>query len=258
MRQCDKRIIISIGAFIFALPVIFTVVLSFWNKEVTLACWNSLFFDCFIFYPMFWNSIIYSVVITIVQLIVTIPCAFGMVMAKCKWKKVVFWMDLCLMMLPLQATILPNYIGLRELNLLNTRTGIIVPMIFSVFGIIVMYQYIKKMDIDTIEAARLETSSIIQILMRVVIPEKKVCIFAVALFIFADSFNMLEQPMLFLNNDHLRTLAVFIPNAVEYEGNVLFPAAVIYMIPVLLLYLLFGKNLEECMLMQTGKKAGKL
>jgi multiple sugar transport system permease protein len=56
---------------------------------------------------------------------------------------------------------------------------------------------------------------------------------------------MVEQPMLFLEDDRLKTLSVFIANAADYEGSVLYPAAVIFMIPVLILYLFFQENLEK-------------
>ena len=78
-----------------------------------------------------------------------------------------------------------------------------------------------------------------------VVPQLRVCIFAVALFVFADCWNMLEQPMLFLKDTTLQTVPVVISNAAEYAGSVMFPAAVIFMVPVLLIYLFFSENLEK-------------
>jgi len=204
-----------------------------------------LLFDCFVFYPMFWNSVIYAAVITIVQLAVIIPCAFGFSQAKFKGKGVLFTFYIVLMMMPLQVTILPNYIGLRDMGLIDTPFGIIFPMVFSPFGVVVMHQYMKNIDNSVIEATRLETSSVIRIMLTSVISQMRVCIFAVVLFTFADCWNMVEQPMLFLKDDSLKTLSVFITNAQNYEGEVLFPAAVIFIVPVLLLYLFFNENLEK-------------
>ena len=73
----------------------------------------------------------------------------------------------------------------------------------------------------------------------------KICIFAVILFVFAESWNMLDQPLLFLNDDKLRTLPTLIGNADKYAGNILFPAAVISIIPILLLYNFFSDNLKK-------------
>jgi multiple sugar transport system permease protein len=108
-----------------------------------------------------------------------------------------------------------------------------------------MNQYMKNIDNSVIEATRLETDSVFRIMITAVIPQIKVCIFAVVLFVFADCWNMVEQPMLFLEDDSLKTLSVFIANASDYEGTVLYPAAVIFMIPVLILYLFFQENLEK-------------
>ena len=235
-------VVFSLLAVVSILPVIATILLSFSNG---FQCYIDLLFDCFVFYPMFWNSVIYAAVITIVQLLVIIPCAFGFSQAKFKGKGVLFTFYIVLMMMPLQVTILPNYIGLRDMGLIDTPLGIILPMIFSPFGVVVMHQYMKNIDNSVIEATRLETSSVIRVMLTSVIPQMRVCIFAVVLFTFADCWNMVEQPMLFLKDDSLKTLSVFITIAQNYEGEVLFPAAVIFIIPVLLLYLFFNENLEK-------------
>lgn len=241
MKKLIAVIFVLLSA-VFILPVIATILLSF---ESGFQGYIDLLFDCFVFYPMFWNSVIYAAVITIVQLAVIIPCAFGFSQAKFKGKAVLFTFYIVLMMMPLQVTILPNYIGLRDMGLIDTPFGIILPMIFSPFGAVVMHQYMKNIDNSVIEATRLETNSVIRVMLTSVIPQMRVCIFAVVLFTFADCWNMVEQPMLFLKDDSLKTLSVFITNAQNYEGEVLFPAAVIFIIPVLLLYLFFNENLEK-------------
>lgn len=233
-------------ALIFIFPVAATVALSFKSGGgLSLKPYADLLFDCFVFYPMFWNSMLYATAITIAQLAVIIPCAFGFSWAKFRGKSVLFVFYIVLMMMPLQVTILPNYIGLRDLGLINTPWGIILPMIFSPFGVVVMHQYMKNIDSSLIDATRLETNSIFRVIFTGVIPQIRVCVFAVILFVFADCWNMVEQPMLFLKDDNLKTLSVFIENAQGYIGEVLFPAAVIFMIPVLILYLFFSENLEK-------------
>lgn len=244
MRKLNA-VIFTLLAAVFFLPIISTVVLSFSAEGMlSLQPYADLLFDCFVFYPMFWNSVIYAVVITLVQLVVIIPCAFGFSQAKFKGKGALFVFYIVLMMMPLQVTILPNYIGLRDMGLIDTPLAIILPAIFSPFGVVVMNQYMKSIDNSVIEAMRLETNSVIRIMLTAVVPQLRVCVFAVVLFVFADCWNMVEQPMLFLKTDSLKTLSVFITNE-NYEGNVLFPAAMMFLIPVLLLYLFFNENLEK-------------
>lgn len=239
-------ILIFAVALIFIAPVIATLALSFCpDNHFSVSGYVDLFFDCFIFYPMFRNSVIYAAVITLVQLLVIIPCAFGFSQAKFRGKGVLFVFYIILMMMPLQVTILPNYIGLRDMGLIDTPWAIILPMIFSPFGVVVMHQYMRNIDNSIIEAARLETNSIIRIILTSVIPQIRVCIFAVVLFVFSDCWNMVERPMLFLKQNELKTMSVFIANAGDYEGYLLFPAAVIFIIPVFLLYLFFNEYLEK-------------
>jgi len=242
-----KKIVLILCAAVFFLPIIMTFGMSFAdeNTRPTMQNYADLLFNCFIFYPMFWNSVLYAVVITAVQLLVIVPCAFGFTQAKFRGKGALFVFYIILMMMPLQVTILPNYIGLRDIGLINTQWAIILPAIFSPFGVVVMRQYMQSTDNSIIEACRLETNSIIRIIVNTVIPQIKICIFAVILFVFADCWNMLEQPLLFLNDDNLRTLPVFLGSAGKYAGNVLFPAAVLFIIPILLLYNFFSDSLEK-------------
>lgn len=245
MRKINA-FVFTVLALIFVLPVAATAVFSFESDGIfSLQGYADLLFDCFVFYPMFWNSVLYAAAITIAQLTVIIPCAFGFSQARFRGKGVLFVFYIVLMMMPLQVTILPNYIGLRDMGLIDHPLGIILPMIFSPFGVVVMHQYMKNIDNSIIEATRLETNSIFRVMLTGVIPQIRVCIFAVILFVFADCWNMVEQPMLFIKDNSLKTMSVFITNAQEYTGEVLFPAAVIFIIPVLILYLFFNENLEK-------------
>lgn len=245
MRKINA-FVFTVLALVFVLPVAATAALSFESDGgFSLQGYADLLFDCFVFYPMFRNSVLYAAAITIAQLAVIIPCAFGFSQARFRGKGVLFVFYIVLMMMPLQVTILPNYIGLRDMGLINHPLGIILPMIFSPFGVVVMHQYMKNIDNSIIEAARLETNSIFRVMFTGVIPQIRVCIFAVILFVFADCWNMVEQPMLFLKDNSLKTMSVFITNAQDYTGEVLFPAAVIFIIPVLILYLFFNENLEK-------------
>lgn len=246
MKKILLSLILILMALAFVFPVGMTIVQSFGSGEtIQITGYLDLFLDCFVFYPMFWHSVLYSVSITALQLVVIIPCAFGFIHGNFKGRKLLYVFYIILMMMPLQVTILPNYIGLRDLGLLDTPMSIILPMIFSPFGVIVMHQYMKNMDDSVIEAARMETSSIIRILITAVVPQLRVCIFAVVMFVFAETWNMLEQPMLFLKDNNLKTLTVMFTQTDKFTSEILYSAAVIFMIPVLLLYLFFNENLEQ-------------
>ncbi len=246
MKHTLLKILLLLLAGVFFLPTLATILLSFYaNGTIGISGYDTLFFECFKFYTMFWNSVIYAYTITLLQLVVILPAAFAFSFARFRMKEALFFFYVILMMMPLQVMILPNYIGLRDMGILNTRAGIILPMIFSPFGVVVLRQYMKNLDTSSIEAMRLETNSIIRILLHAVAPQVKVCLYAVALFVFAECWNMLEQPMLLLQNENLKTLTVFFSNPNEFGDLVLYPASVLFMIPILLLYLFFHRELER-------------
>ena len=245
MKTFFKLLLILLAA-VFFLPTLATILLSFFaDGSIQISGYDDLFFDCFIFYKMFWNSVLYAYSITLLQMIVILPAAFAFTFASFRGKGALFFFYVILMMMPLQVMILPNYIGLRDMGILNTRLGIILPMIFSPFGVVVLRQYMKNVDGSMIEAMRLETNSIIRILLHAVAPQVKVCLYAVGIFVFAECWNMLEQPMLLLQDDSLKTLTVFFSNQATYGEHILYPASVIFMIPILLLYLFFHNELER-------------
>ena len=246
MKHTILKILLLLLAGVFFLPTLATILLSFYaNGTIGISGYDTLFFECFKFYTMFWNSVFYAYTITLLQLVVILPAAFSFSFARFRMKEALFFFYVILMMMPLQVMILPNYIGLRDMGILNTRAGIVLPMIFSPFGVVVLRQYMKNIDSSSIEAMRLETNSIIRILLHAVAPEVKVCLYAVALFVFAECWNMLEQPMLLLQDENLKTLTVFFSTSNEYGDLVLYPASVLFMIPILLLYLFFHRELER-------------
>lgn len=246
MKRNLLKVCLLVLAAVFFLPAAATVMLSFlFEGSLTLSGYDALFFDCFTFYTMFWNSVIYAFIITALQLVVVLPAAFAFSFAKFRGKEALFFFYMVLMMMPLQVMILPNYIGLRDMGILNTRAGIILPMIFSPFGVVVLRQYMKNMDASVIESMRMETNSMLRILLHAVAPQVKVCLYAVGIFAFADCWNMLEQPMLLLQDENLKTLTVFFSQTEKYGERVLYPASVVFMIPILLLYLFFHRELER-------------
>lgn len=240
------KVAIFLLAVIFLVPVFLTVIQSVQiDGKLSMKGYQELFFNCFPFYRLFWNSVIYAVSITIGSLVISILAAFSFKFAHFRGKNILYVLYIIIMMMPLQVMVLPNYIGLRDMGLLNTRMAIILPLIFSPFAVVVIHQYMREIDSSVVEAARLETNSVVSIVLHCILPQIKVCVAAAALFVFADMWNIVEQPMLYLNEDKLRTLSTFIEKSDSYHAEVMFPAAILFMVPVFLFYLLFHEELKE-------------
>lgn len=254
-----KKLILVLGAGVFLLPVVLTVVHSFsaQNVDVELFCLESLLPGRFSFagyYEFlvknsailrnFWNSVGYSLVITVLNILVAIPAAYAFSQAKFRGKEALFFFYIVIMMMPLQVTMLPNYIGLRDMKLLDTPYAIVLPAIFAPFSAFLLTQYMSGLEESCIEAALLETKSVTRIVTQVVVPQLRPCILAVFVFVFAEQWNMVEQPKIFLKKDALKPLSSFLMMDGGLSVSAVLAGSVIFLIPIVILYLYFHDSLE--------------
>lgn len=172
------------------------------------------------------------------------PCGSRAAMGKYKRKKAILFLVLLLMLMPLQATLLPTYIGLRDMRMLNSPFALILPMLCSPFAFYLMYQYVETVPTEIVEAARLETSSLCKILWHALLPQVKGSVAAVFVFMFAEGFNMVEQPLYFVKEDVLRPLSVIAEEYIQGKEQLLYAVGVLCLIPILLLYAVYEEELS--------------
>ena len=175
------------------------------------------------------------------------PCGSRAAMGKYKRKKAILFLVLLLMLMPLQATLLPTYIGLRDMRMLNSPFALILPMLCSPFAFYLMYQYVETVPTEIVEAARLETSSLCKILWHALLPQVKGSVAAVFVFMFAEGFNMVEQPLYFVKEDVLRPLSVIAEEYIQGKEQLLYAVGVLCLIPILLLYAVYEEELSDGM-----------
>lgn len=216
-------------------------------RQASPGDFHKVLIEDFWFYPKFWLSLGVAVTIGVGSVAVALLAAFGMRVGRLKHKKAVLFLLLLLMLMPLQVTLLPNYIGLRDLKLLDTFSALVLPMIFSPFAIYLMYQYMETVPYEGWEAARLETSSVCRILGWVIMPQMRACMAAVFVFMFAEGFNMVEQPLYFVKQEKWKTLSVLIESLADGEKHLIYAVGIICTIPLLLLYGFFKEELIEGM-----------
>ncbi len=197
------------------------------------------------FYPKLWKSLLYALVIGVGGTFIAFLTAFGLINGHFKCRGLLLSLILLLMLMPLQATLLPNYIGLRDLNLLDTPWALILPMVCSPFAIFLMYQYMKDIPEACIEAARLETGSVAVILFRIVLPQIKGYVAAVYLFLFAEGFNMVEQPLYYVKKESLQPLSVVTTALVGGDVGIICAIGIVCLIPITILYICYDRAVSE-------------
>ena len=185
----------------------------------------------------FWNSVILVVPIVIFQTLVALLAAYGFARFDTKWRSGIFFAYIILMLMPYQVTLVPNYLVINEMNLLNTRWAIILPGIFSPFSVFILTKFMKRIPSAIVEAAKLDGAGEWQIFSKIYMPMCRATLYSVAILVFIDYWNMVEQPLILLTDSELYPLSVFLSKINEGDTGIALAIAVIYMVPPVLLFL---------------------
>ncbi|TCZ78463.1 carbohydrate ABC transporter permease [Paenibacillus albiflavus] len=189
------------------------------------------------FLLMFWNSVLMVVPIILGQVVVATLAAFAFGKLRFPGRDPLFFLYLITMIMPFQVTLVPNYIMADRLGLLNHPSSIILPGIFGAFGVFLLRQFMLHIHSAYMEAAKIDGAGYIHIFFSIVLPMVKPGIAALFVLLFADYWNMVEQPLIFLQDPTLQPLSVFLSRIQEEALGVSFAASVVYMVPMLLLFL---------------------
>ena len=193
----------------------------------------------------FWNSVFLTVPIVVFQVLLAAFAAYGFSRYRGRVREAIFFGYIILMLMPYQVTLVPNYLVARWLNLLDTRWAVILPGIFAPFSVFLLTKNMRRIPKSYIEAAELDGAGEWQIFSRVCIPLCKGALISVAMLVFIDYWNMVEQPLIMFSDAEKYPLSVFLSEINSGEVGVAFAVAVIYMIPTLLMFLWGEEYLEE-------------
>lgn len=280
-------IFVSIMAVLFLLPIVLTITNSFMAKSEIAANYGAVFktgtssattivfknvnlkfipdmvsFEQYItvlfkspdYLMKFWNSVILVVPIVILQVLVSVWAAYGLSRVRKKWKEVVFFIYIILMLMPYQVTLVPNYLVSNKLGILDTNWAIWLPGIFSPFAVYMLTKYMRRIPTAIMEATQIDGCSEWQTFWRVAFPLSKGSMAAVALLIFIDYWNMVEQPKILLADENLHPLSVFLSKISDGEIGLAFAVASIYMFLPLFVFLYGEEFLVEGITYQGGVK----
>ncbi len=222
--------------------------------KVTFGQYVSVLFKEPDYLMKFWNAVILVVPIVFFQLIVSLAASYSFAFFQGKRKEIIFFVYIILMLMPYQVTLVPNYLVADKLGLLNTRWAVILPGIFSPFSVFLFTKAMRRIPASVIEAAKLDGAGHIQIFFQVCVPMVKNVIFSVLVLLFVDYWNMVEQPVVMLENSDYHPLSVFLSKINTDDVGLAFAVAVIYMIPALLLFFYGAEYLTEGITYSDGVK----
>lgn len=197
------------------------------------------------FFILFWNSMKMVVCILIGQLLIGVPAAWAFAVYKVRAGKAFFAFYVVLMLLPFQVTMLSSYLVLNRFSLLNTQYAVILPAVFSTFPIFLSYGGFRSIPAQLFEAARIDGAAEWVIFFRIGLPLGKSGILSTIVLGFLEFWNMMEQPMAFLDDKSLWPLSLYLPEITWAQAGYAFCASFITLIPAAFVFVMGQDYLEQ-------------
>lgn len=213
---------------------------SVWHVENYALAWGRARFDIY-----FRNSTLMALASVAGQLITSSMAAYAFAKLKFKLSKPLFMVFLCSMMIPLEATIVSNYLTLSAMGLMDTFFAVISTSIVSVFGVFLLRQFYMNIPDALLEAARIDGASEVQSFVRIILPLGKSAMATIAIIGFIGSWNSYLWPLIITNSMELRTvqtgLRAMMTLDVGVEWQQLMAMSTLITVPTIILFVALQK-----------------
>ena len=211
----------------------------------TLEHYKRLLFFSPAFFRLFWNSLGMTGSILLGQLAVAVPAAWAFAVYRFRGRNVLFSLYVILMLLPFQVTMLSKYLVLRDAGLINTWWAVVLPAIFSSFPVFLIYRSFAVIPAELLEAARVDGAGEWQSFIRVGLPAAQGGILAAMILSFLESWNMMEEPLTFMQDKSLWPLSLYLPEIAMDQAGYACGASVITLTVSLFVFAIFHDALEQ-------------
>ncbi len=214
-------------------------------EQPTLEQYEELLFSSPDYLRMFWNSVLLVVPVLIGQCILSPLAAFGLENIRWRYKEVIYFTYIIVMLMPTQILLVPNFIVAGWLGIRENYLAIILPALFHPLGVFLVRQQLKNFPKECLEAAQLDGAGAYQSYRYVVRPNLTSVVAALAVLLFADNWNIVDQAVVFLKNTFDNPLSVYLGTVVTGDPGMFFAVSVFYLIPALLVFFLGQDYLTE-------------
>lgn len=199
------------------------------------------------FLVMLTNSLKITLPVVIGGALFSLLSAYGFTSWQWKYKEIVFFIYIVVMLLPLQAVLVPNYIVAERLNIKDSPLylAIVLPGMFNPFGTFLLRQSMKTLPKAGFEAARIDGAGEFKIFWNIVLPQMKSGIAALIMLTFIEYWNIVEQAVIFIKEYIDQPLSVYLSRIAEGRVSLIFAASCVYMFPPLWALIFGQKDLEK-------------
>ena len=240
-------------AFVMLLPLVWMVVTSLETRAQTLhfppILWpGSLQFVNYLdvirdsaFGTWFWNTTVVTVLVVASNLILCTLAAYGFARIRFLGRGFIYFVLLATLMVPLQVVLIPTFLIVKQLGLLDHLAALVVPNLANVFGIFMLTQFFRTLPIDLEEAARIDGASRLTILLRIVVPLSLPALATLAVIQFLWTWNDFLWPLVtILTNQGAFTLQLGLATfqgAHQTQWHLVAAANIMSMVPLIVLFL---------------------
>lgn len=256
MKKPFIKILSILIVVIFLSPIIYTISHSFMDErqlrkdeiEIVPEIFNvQQYYEISVekneYFKLYINSVLMTAGVLAGQVIVSVGAAYYLAVRKSKFSEILFLIYTFFMLLPLQITLIPNvllynsaerYVGLK---IFDTHLAVVLPGIFSTLGVFFLKQFFESIPQSYYEIAEIDGASDFNILIHVVLPYSKNAIAALCLLIFIENWNLIEQPLIFLNTMSKMPVSIYLNTLYENYKEIFYAGSVLFMFPVIYVFM---------------------
>ena len=256
MRTRSSAVLVNAAlvlvALVTALPLVWMVSVSFmapgeasslpppfWPKRATLDNYRELFAQAGMG-RAFTNSLFLAILATLASLVFNVSAGYAFAKLEFAGKRRVFQLLLGAVIIPAQVAMIPLFLLLKNIGLINTYVAALVPWAANVFGIFLVRQYARSIPDELLEAARVDGAGELRVFASIVLPALGPILVTSAIFAFLGSWNDFLWPLIVLTDDDLHTLPVALATLSRehvQDSELMMAGSVITVLPVLILFL---------------------
>ena len=191
------------------------------------------------------NSVLVSTLATFLALLFTVPAGYAFAKLRFTGRDAVFQALVAALVVPGQIGMLPLFLELKAMGLVNSYAGALVPWLAGIFGIFLVRQFCLSIPTEMLEAARIDGASEAMILRKIVLPTLSPILVTLALFVFLGSWNDFMWPLIILADQDLYTLPVALAALSRehvQDNELMMAGSVVTVLPVLILFLALQRH----------------
>ncbi len=205
------------------------------------------------FFVMFWNSLAIALPAVLGQFLVGAPAAWALSRLRFYGRRALFSLYLMLMLLPFAVTMVPSYLVMNVLGLMDTHWAVILPFVFSSFPVFIMARGFDAVPRAMLEATAIDGAGPFTTFLRVGLPLGRPGILSALVLGFLEVWNAIEQPLLFLREKTLWPLSLYLPEITAEKLGLAMVSALAMLAPAVLVFA-FGQSYLQLGIQAAGVK----